>query len=306
MDPNDKLKLLKGLRLLDQIPEEKLSTLSGYLQPSALKDGAVVFEEGSKGDSLYFVSSGQVRISKKFRGEGGKESSKDLALLGPGDCFGEMALIDEAVPRSARASALGETVIFVLAKAELHKWLKAHPELAIGFFAELVQVLSKRLRRSSSELTLLFDLSQWLLEPVASGKELLQRVLGHLVPHLDGSWTGAAFLFNAFNAEMDPVATEGTFAVAAEAKTPAFGERKTLWADGHTLAVSLPGKKGLRGYLLLRAAAELPADEKSEVARTLATAAGLIASALENIDFRTEDAMRDRLKSSMQSYGRGL
>ena len=105
MDPKEKLQLLKSVRLLEAIPESQLATLGEFLAPVEFADGAVIFEEGSKGDSLYFVTGGRVRISKRVSaGE-----LKDLAILGPGDCFGEMALVED-VARSAQAAAVGATV----------------------------------------------------------------------------------------------------------------------------------------------------------------------------------------------------
>ena len=306
MDAKEKLKLLKSLQLLDQIPEDKLSTLSDFLEPCTFADGGVVFEEGSTGDSLYFISAGHIRISKKVVQDSGAAAFKDIAIIGPSDCFGEMALIEESAPRSARAAAAGEAVLFKLGRKELNRWLESNPALALGFFAELVQVLSKRLRRSSNELALLFDLSQWLLEPIAGGKELLTKVLRHTVPHFEGTWTGGAYLYNQFNEEMEIVAVEGAFKTEAGDKPPSFRDKKLVWLDGNTVAVSLPGLKRVEGYLVLRTPVDIGGEAKNEIGRTLTTAASLIASALENLQFRTEDTLRARLKTSTESYGPGL
>ncbi|MBI5201590.1 MAG: cyclic nucleotide-binding domain-containing protein [Elusimicrobia bacterium] len=299
MDDTTKLKALRALRLLERIPDDKLPTLAGFLKPSSYADGTVIFEEGTEGDALLFIAQGHIRISKRVLGEKGEVEYKDLAIVPPGECVGEMSLMDPG-PRSARATARGEVSVFQLERGDLLRWLDSNPQLAVGFFAEVVHTLTRRLRRSSNELALLFDLSQWLLEPIASGKDLLQKVLGHLVPHIEGSWRGAAFLYNEFNEEFESVAAMGDS--PAPSKIPAFADQKTLWLDGKTIAVALNGPKRLEGYLVLTAAAEPFPEIKNEIARTLATAAGLISSALENIRFRTEDQLRARLKAS-QSYG---
>jgi len=297
MDNKRKLKLLKSLRLLEKIPEEQLAALSAYLKPESYTDGQVVFEEGSKGDSLYFLASGSVRITKKVRLADGTQSFKDLAILQAGDCFGEMALFDDA-PRSARAAASGETSVLALERAQLQKWLGSNSKLAIGFFTELVQVLGRRLRRSSNELAMLFDLSGWLLEPAADGKELLRQALGHLVPHLEGSWIAGAYLYNVFNDEMELVATEGDFAAAA-AKIPApSAEQGDAWVDPETFVIPLRGKRHLRGYLVFRTTSPLGPEEKTDTSRTLITTAHLIFSALENVSFRVEESFRARLAAS--------
>lgn len=299
MDTAQRLKLLKSVRLLDQIPERQLAALADFLNPLDLEDGALVFEEGAKGDSLFFVTRGQIRISKKVSG-----AEKDLAILGPGDCFGEMALVEE-VSRSASARAYGAASLFQLGRAEMNRWLKEHPELAVDFFTELVLVQSRRLRHTSNELALLFDLSNLLLEPSASGKELLAKVLDRLVPYLEGSWSACAFLYNVFNAEMEPAASLGSFDFSPlSAQLPPPSEAPSVWIDPATYYVCLPGAKRALGYLVFHSQNSLTVEDRTELGRTLTTVARLLTSALENIEFRTEESLRARLKA--RSYGAGI
>jgi CRP-like cAMP-binding protein len=297
MDKKEKLALLKSLRLFERVPEKQLVSLSAFLVPEEFAEGGVVFEEGSKGDCLYLIAEGRVRVRKKVLLGDGSSAFKDLAVLQAGDCLGEMALFDANAKRSARAEAAEKAVLFKLERGQLSKWLESDSQLAVGFFTELVQTLSGRLRRSSNELTLLFDLSAWLLEPLADGRELLRKVLSHLVPHLEGSWTAAAFLYNEFNDEMELAATEGSFDAGASGVRVPAADAAPSWADAQTFVVPLPGPRRLRGYLVFRAAAALPPAEKGEIARTLVTTAHLIGTALQNIDFRMEESFRSRLTS---------
>jgi CRP-like cAMP-binding protein len=292
MDPKERLQLLKSVRLLQAIPESKLATLSEFLTPVEFADGAVIFEEGSPGDSLYFVTSGRVRISKRVSaGE-----LKDLAILGPGDCFGEMALVDD-VARSAQAAAAGAAQLFRLHCKDMDRWLKSNPELAVDFFAHLVQVLSRRLRRTSSELTLIYDLSHMLLEPWESGKALLAKVLGHVVPHLEGNWSAAAYLYNVFNDEMDFVAGSGPLDFAGvQGKLPPVKETRNLWIEDRVYYVSLPGADRPHGYLIFRSEDDLEEGQRTETGRTLTTVAQFLSTTLENIEHRVEEGLRARLK----------
>lgn len=277
MGAEDLLKLLKSVRLLDQIPDKPLAALAEFLKPLSLPDGAVVFEEGQPSDSLYFVTSGQVRISKKIAG-----ASKDLALLGPGDCFGEMALID-AVKRSATASAVGETRLFRLSREDMNRWLKSHPEQALEFFAELAQVQSARLRRTSSELALLFDLSSLLLERAATPAEVVRRSIERVLPHLEGSWTASAYLYNRFNGDTELVAGP---------------EAAGLQDDECTLIVPLPAAPQPHGYLVFRSAVPLAQQERADLNVALTTTARLLSAAVENVNHRLEEGLRARLRSS--------
>src|SRR5204863_9308646 len=74
-----------------------LATFSGE---ERFREGSMIFREGEKGDKLFIVLDGRVRISKFIPGVG----EEALAVLDRGDFFGEMALIDDK-PRSADATA---------------------------------------------------------------------------------------------------------------------------------------------------------------------------------------------------------
>ena len=161
----------------------------------------------------------------------------------------------------------------------------------------MVQTLSGRLRRTSSELTLIYDLSHMLLEPWENGKALLAKVLSHVVPHLEGTWSAAAHLYNVFNDEMDFVAGCGTFDFASlQGKLPPLTETRSLWIDDHVYYVSLPGGQRPHGYLVFHSEAQLQDDQRAEAGRTLTTVAQLLTSALENINHRVEEGLRERLK----------
>jgi CRP-like cAMP-binding protein len=299
----DRLRLLKSLKLLSSIPDSELRALGEYLVDERFEDGRTIFEEGTKGDTLYFISAGHVRIAKKLRAqEGGESSYKELAVLGPGDCFGEMAMIEE-LARSADAIAQGETTLLRLERDGLSRWLVANPSLAMGFFAQLVHVLSGRLRRSSNELTLLFDMSQLLLEPFDSPKTLLDGVMGRLMRYLEGDWSAGAYVYNEFNDEMDLVDVEGRFRDVADKLPVRRAPAASAWVDDSTYQVIFPGKTRVMGHLVFHNGAPMDAEERNELGRTLTTTARLVTSALENIGYRTEEDFRARLQKNIQTGG---
>jgi CRP/FNR family transcriptional regulator len=78
-----------------------------------LSDGQVLFNEGDAADGAYVVRRGKVRI---FRKSDGHETG--LGVIGPGQMFGEMSLVDDR-PRSASAAAVGEVEVEFIGKAEL-------------------------------------------------------------------------------------------------------------------------------------------------------------------------------------------
>ena len=99
--------------------------------------GEVIFAAGDVGDGLYVIESGRVQIAAPVD----STESRPLASIGPGDFFGEMAVLDDA-PRSATATAEIDTKAICLSRDELLQLLKRHPELAL----DLVREFSARMR----------------------------------------------------------------------------------------------------------------------------------------------------------------
>lgn len=306
MNAQEKLALLSSLSLWEHVPKDRLASLASYLRAETYKGETIIFEEGSKADGLYFICSGHVHIRKKMTMPDGSSAHKEMALLSPGHCMGEMTLFEE-VPRSAQALASDDCVLLKLGREELAQWLKANPSMAMDFFVGLVQVLSQRLRRSSNELISLFDISQWLAEPAATGREFLQKCLNHLMPHLEGTWSAGAYLYNEFNDELELAASAGNFtATTVHLTIPRVSSPVNAWLDVHTYLIPLPGKERIMGHMVFHATAALSTEEKEESAMLLTTCSRLIASTLENIRHRNEEKMRARLSANREQYGAGF
>lgn len=292
MDANERVRLLRSLELFATLPEARLLSLAEKLEPLSVEDGRAFIVEGAKSDGLYYVVAGRVRVAKRL-GEGGE---KDLAFAGPGECMGEMEILREGV-RSASAYASGPVELLRLKGSDLKAWLDADPAVAARFFAGLAEVQSGRLRRTSDEVALLYDLSQLLLTPQATTKGLLAHALERVTPHLQGSWSAEARAYNQFEDELDLVARRGE-AISPDAPEPApKSAPEESWPDERTLLLCLRAPKRPLAQLRFRSAAALNDGQRAEAARTLGAVARLLTSALENIEFRTDEALRERLRS---------
>jgi CRP-like cAMP-binding protein len=104
--------------------------------------GSVLFEEGDPGSRLYVIQSGQVRILKRTGGR-----AVTLAQLGPGEFFGEMALLDRQ-PRSATAVVDQAARILELDEAAFERMVAARGEVAL----RILKRLSRRLRESNRQV----------------------------------------------------------------------------------------------------------------------------------------------------------
>jgi signal transduction histidine kinase len=116
---------------------EELKTLVQAGHAREFKMGAFIFSAGDPGDGLYLVETGTVEITAMV----GDNEPSVLAVIGPGDFFGEMAVVDEA-PRSASARAQVDTKVWFLSRDEFLVLLDKHPRLAIN----LIREFSRRMR----------------------------------------------------------------------------------------------------------------------------------------------------------------
>ena len=108
-----------------------------------------------RGDGLYILLQGSVRISKQV--PSGEEA---LAVLEPPAYFGEMALIDDS-PRAADAIVNEEAALFFLPMDQLQGLIESQPRTALKILYALCQVLSQRLRETNERYMSLFTIAQW-------------------------------------------------------------------------------------------------------------------------------------------------
>src|SRR5215471_19133913 len=142
------------------LPEAALERVAAIATRRQYPKGAVIFAQGQPGDALFGVVAGQVRISAS--GVGGQEVF--LNIMEPGDTFGEIAVMD-GLPRTAGASALEDTSLIVIKRADFLKLLEREPKLAI----HLLKLLCERLRWTSE----LVEESAFLAGPARLAKRLM-------------------------------------------------------------------------------------------------------------------------------------
>ena len=130
----DPVALLRRVVLFGALGDEMLAGLAAHLRRRTFKKDTMLFHEDQAGDALYIVESGRVRIFRSA--ESGEELT--LEVLGPGDVFGEMALLD-GLPRSASAATLEDSVLDTLSRDEFQRHLTASPEFASALLAYLSQ-----------------------------------------------------------------------------------------------------------------------------------------------------------------------
>lgn len=129
--------LLSGVPTLAGLPRDDLLDLAASARRRSYAQGQIIFHRDDPGSSLHIVEKGEVRVI--LPSPEGEEVT--LALLGPGDFFGELCLLD-AGPRSATTIALKATETLVVERERFVQWLQSHPAAAIAILA----AMGRRLR----------------------------------------------------------------------------------------------------------------------------------------------------------------
>jgi CRP/FNR family transcriptional regulator len=135
--------MLRGAPLFAGLGDDAWDALVARLTTVTLARGDVLFRAGDPGDALYVVDSGKIKITRTAAD--GREQA--IALLGPGDLLGELAIFD-AQPRGATATAVNDTTLAALTGAEFDAWLDDHPRAARG----LLRALAERLRQTNEHM----------------------------------------------------------------------------------------------------------------------------------------------------------
>ena len=130
--------VLRQAPLFSALDDEAASALRTSMTESRLRRGDVLFREGDSGDKLYIVLEGKVKLGRTSAD--GRENL--LAILGPGQMFGELSLFDPG-PRSATVTAVTDASFASLSHEDLLRWLEGRPVVARGLLTQLAGRLRK-------------------------------------------------------------------------------------------------------------------------------------------------------------------
>lgn len=181
--------MVRNSPLFSALDDEDVHALRASMTSAHLERGDVLFREGQQGDRLYVIEWGKVKLGRSS--SDGRENL--VAILGPGEMFGELSLFDPG-PRNATATAVAESELIGLGHDELRDFLVGRPAVAQSMLA----ALARRLRRTNDSLAdlvftdvpgrvakALLDLSKRFGRPADEGilvaHDLTQEELAQLV-----------------------------------------------------------------------------------------------------------------------------
>ena len=129
------------------LDDDELDRVAEICKTLEFKFGQNIFKEGDKGNRLYIIAAGEVRISRDVPGSG----EEALAVLKQGACFGEMAVLDRS-ERSTDAIANTDCSLLTITRSDFELLLDFNRELAYKVLWSVVRLLCERLRITNDNL----------------------------------------------------------------------------------------------------------------------------------------------------------
>lgn len=137
---------LKDSPLFNGLAAKEIEFLGTVLTPQQMSAGKTIYIENMTGESLYLISNGAVRISQMLA-EGEEQT---LVVLGSGDTFGELAVIDGG-PRAATARVVEDVSLLSLTRKDYNQLCTNNPRLGMQLTLNIFRSFSQRLRRSKQD-----------------------------------------------------------------------------------------------------------------------------------------------------------
>lgn len=177
---------LATVPLFKSLDSTELARFADVVREKSYPKGSVILFEDDPGDALFVVRDGRVKVV--LVAEDGREVI--LGILGVGEHFGELSLIDDQ-PRSAHVIAMEESILLVLRREDFRRRVEASPSIAWSLLAEL----SRRLRRADGKIgsLVLLDvpgrIARMLLDSAEeSGSPVIEKPLTHqTIAHVIGA-----------------------------------------------------------------------------------------------------------------------
>jgi CRP/FNR family transcriptional regulator, cyclic AMP receptor protein len=172
-----KAESLARVTLFKRLEPDELEQLASRVEQVNFQPGATIFSENDKGDALYVVHSGTVRIWVL------DEDAEPVTLteLKEGGFFGELAVLDRG-PRSTNASAIDNTTLHRLSSDDFQQFLLGHPEASIDVICEI----GARMRQTNMLVTtrVTRNINAEMEEKATLGERVADKVAS-----FGGSWT---------------------------------------------------------------------------------------------------------------------
>jgi CRP/FNR family cyclic AMP-dependent transcriptional regulator len=138
--------MLRRVKALAELSDDQLQRFARFMETHAVRQWTQIVKQGDPDDGMYLVLDGELRVRLMI---GGKETI--LATLGPGECFGEIALFDQG-PRSADVVANKDSVLLKISSEAFDKLRREAPELSAPILFAISKTLAARIRADNKRI----------------------------------------------------------------------------------------------------------------------------------------------------------
>lgn len=143
----ESLNFFRGIPIFQGLSSRQLGRVMLAMQKRTYVAGETLFIEGQPGRAVFIIRSGQVELTRRLP----DGRIRSLGMLGKGQMFGEMALL-EHMQRTASATVAENGEIYFLYTATLEELMRLHPAIGVQLLRNMAIMLSALLRRTNSEL----------------------------------------------------------------------------------------------------------------------------------------------------------
>jgi CRP-like cAMP-binding protein len=138
VDPEE---TLRSVPLFRELQPKQIKSLAKWTTTRVYQPGQVIVGEGQVGLGLYCIQSGKVTVTQRT-----PNAEREIRIMGPGESFGELALLEDA-PRSATVTAVEQTTAVLLDKGQFLAEIRTYPEIALAIVPVLVGMIRDAERR---------------------------------------------------------------------------------------------------------------------------------------------------------------
>lgn len=210
---------LQSVPFFASLDESEAEALARRLVVRRFSADQIIFHHGDPGGLLYIISRGKVKISHST--PEGQEAL--LAILGAGDFFGELALLDDS-PRSATAEALEPTETLTLHREDFRRYLNSNPDFAM----HVLQTMAQHIRRLNRQISDIFFLDL----PGRLARTLLRLADEH------GRLTGDGIVIDLTLTQTDLAEMTGATRVSINKTLGRFRRAKWVKTQGRRLTIT--------------------------------------------------------------------
>jgi len=143
---SETLAFFRGIPIFHGLHSGQLGQVMIAMQRRHYTAGEKLFEEGQPGKAVFIIKSGQVELTRHS-----PDGGRSLGILGPGQMFGEMALLEQ-MNRTATATVTDDGEIYLLYTATLESLVREQPKIGVKLLRNMAIMLSALLRRTNKEL----------------------------------------------------------------------------------------------------------------------------------------------------------